>query len=172
MRLSRIIPIVSFMVITLNASIIDRTVISLGGGQTAIGNQTYGSGGMGVSFASRVSGNIYVGVAIDGVVFNGSKQSTTADSALDVLVNVDPMLGYRLGENLYLYGKAGYTIGTAGGGKNSVSGMNWGGMVQYDLTPTLLIGASITTGQATVDTSTGNAKEKLTQTIGYIGVKF
>jgi hypothetical protein len=59
---------------------IERTVLSLGGGQISIGNQNYGSGGMGVSFASQLQDDLYLGAEIDGAAFNASDKSVDMNS--------------------------------------------------------------------------------------------
>jgi hypothetical protein len=151
---------------------IDRTVLSLGGGQISVGNQNYGSGGMGVSFASRLQNDFYLGAEIDGAAFNASDKSVDMNSGLDVLMNLSPLIGYRIGESLYLYAKAGYTFGTISGGEQPISGMRWGGMAQYDLTDTLTLGASIMSGQVSVDYVGGSTHEALTQTMINLGKKF
>ena len=172
MSIYRILPLLSITILTLNANIIDRTVLSLGGGQISVGNENYGSGGMSVFLASHLQNNLYLGAEIDGEIFNGSDQSVNMDSGLDVLVNLSPLIGYRIGESLYLYAKGGYTFGTIGGGEQSVSGMRWGGMAQYDLNEKWILSASYMRGDVSVDYVGGTRDETLTSVMLNLGMRF
>lgn len=130
MNITRIFTLSAFTILSLHANMIERTVLSLGGGQVSIENKNYGSIGMGISLASPILANLYLGGEIDGAIFNGSDQSVDMNSGLDRLMNISPLIGYHIGESLYLYAKAGYTFGTIGGGEQSVSGIRWGGIAQ------------------------------------------
>lgn len=151
---------------------IDRTVVSIGGGQISVGNENYGSGGMSVSLASHLQNNLYIGAELDTAVFNGSDTSIDMNSGLDVLVNLSPLIGYRIGENLYVYAKAGYSFGTLAGGKQTVSGMRWGGMAQYDLSEKWILSASYMSGNVSVDYVGGTRGETLTSMILNLGMRF
>jgi hypothetical protein len=164
--------LLSFPLFLLNANMIDRTVFSIGGGQTTVGNETYGSGSMGVSFASHLQNNFYLGAEIDGAVFNGTDQTLTSNSGLDVLMNLSPLIGYRIGNSFYLYAKGGYTFGTLGGGEQTISGWRWGGMAQYDMTNTLTLGVSYMSGEISVDYVGGTRDETLSTLMLNLGMKF
>lgn len=172
MSIYRILPLLSLTILTIHADIIDRTVLSISGGQITVGNENYGSGGMSVFLTSHLQNNLYIGAEIDGAIFNGSDQSVNMDSGLDVLVNLSPLIGYRIGESLYLYAKAGYTFGTVGGGEQRVAGMRWGGMAQYDLNEKWILSASYMRGDVSVDYVGGTRDETLSSLMFNLGIRY
>lgn len=149
-----------------------RTVISFGAGQTAIGSNHFGGVGINAAFSSAIIDNVYIGMQIGGTAFNSTGCSTNSDTSFDILMDLSPMIGYRISKDLYLYAKAGYAFGTAGRNDHAFDGMTWGSMIHYDLTPVFTLGVGLTTGTLTVDYGGYEKKENLIQAIGYVGMKF
>lgn len=172
MKIFPILTLLSLSILTLNANMIDRTVVSIGGGQISVGSENYGSGGMSVSLASHIQNNFYLGAELDTAVFNGSDTAINMNSGLDVLVSLSPLIGYRIGDDLYVYAKAGYSFGTLAGGTQAVSGMRWGGMAQYDLSERWTLSASYMRGNVSVDYVGGTRDETLTSMMLNLGMRF
>lgn len=172
MNFPRIFTLLSLTIFSLHANMIDRTVVSLGGGQISVGNENYGSGGMGVSLASHLQNNFYLGAELDTAVFNGSNKSVDMHSGLDMLVNLSPLIGYRIDESLYVYAKAGYTAGTLAAGTQTISGIRWGAMAQYDLSEKWTLSANYMSGKVSVDYVGGTRDETLTSMMLNLGMRF